>query len=302
MCIPFKAKEINEAFLAIDVDGSGEVDFEEFSTWYNETGKPAGKKMKVARYKMKYQRRRRDASGETDRQSARRAIVKAAVDKRLASAQAEFRQSSPVIDEATAAAAAAAKKSQRARSDSGVGVKRAVDAALQQPGGLAAVDVNAADLDDLDDGMKEEERKRLLAEEARLEAEFKANHDSQTQASKLLVEEEPPCPCESREFHYIDKDGNHVGPISPDDFIRTAFTTLFFWFEGQSDWMQVKDAPSVCQWMTRRQWFVLTDSGMAEGPMTRKSMLEHPGRSADTYVWRSGMDDWEKLGAFAGAK
>ena len=100
LSIPVSHEKAVDAFAQIDVDGSGGIEFDEFKKWYlcdKEGGKAAKKASRVARLKMRAQKSRRDASGQTDLQFSRRALVNEAVKQSRAKLLSTYRALHPVI-------------------------------------------------------------------------------------------------------------------------------------------------------------------------------------------------------------
>jgi membrane protease subunit (stomatin/prohibitin family) len=110
----------------------------------------------------------------------------------------------------------------------------------------------------------------------------------------------PPPPPPVQTQWYVSSNGQRLGPFSTEQLVQQGLTgQTSVWRAGMQDWQQASTLPELSSVLAappppppvQTQWYI-SSNGQRLGPFSTEQLVQQ-GLTAQTYVWKNGMQDWQ---------
>ncbi|NET02633.1 MAG: SPFH domain-containing protein [Sphaerospermopsis sp. SIO1G1] len=120
------------------------------------------------------------------------------------------------------------------------------------------------------------------------------------QMNTVSIPNQPPAPPPVQTQWYISSNGQRLGPFTSEQLPGQGLTAqTYVWCAGMQSWQQASQVSELSSYLAaapplpiQTQWYVFSN-GQRLGPFTSEQLLGQ-GLTAQTYVWCTGMQDWQQ--------
>ena len=120
------------------------------------------------------------------------------------------------------------------------------------------------------------------------------------QVQPVAAPQAPPPPPPGQQW-YLSRNGQNLGPFPLNQLPQIGLTAdTHIWCSGMASWQRASEVPEVAAMLAppapppppAGQWHISRE-GQNLGPFTTNQLLQN-GLTAETYVWRNGLDGWKR--------
>lgn len=123
---------------------------------------------------------------------------------------------------------------------------------------------------------------------------------AQQMANTMQSPAAPPSPPPVQTQWYLSQNGQRLGPFTTEQLVQQGLTAQTnVWRGGMQNWQQASALPELSSYLTsapplpvQTQWHI-SRNGQQLGPFTTEQLVQQ-GLTAQTYVWRAGMQGWQE--------